>query len=133
MTYGWPAEMIVKAARLGARVVEVPVSYHPRRAGRSKVSGTVRGTLLAAWHILLVTLRSRLIFRVPSPLVQEISGGKHLHGVNSSQGSGRRRRLLGSGIAAATIQFFLQGPCGGGKRPRHFGAFPVKVCQCPKR
>jgi glycosyltransferase involved in cell wall biosynthesis len=57
MTYGWPAEMIVKAARRGARVVEVPVSYHDRRAGRSKVSGTVRGTLLAAWHILLVTLR----------------------------------------------------------------------------
>jgi glycosyltransferase involved in cell wall biosynthesis len=57
MTYGWPAEMIVKAARRGARLVEVPVSYHSRRAGRSKVSGTLRGTLLAAWFILGVTLR----------------------------------------------------------------------------
>lgn len=57
MTYGWPTEMIVKAARRGARIVEVPVSYHSRHAGRSKVSGTVRGTLLAAWYILGVTLR----------------------------------------------------------------------------
>jgi hypothetical protein len=57
MTYGWPTEMMVKAARLGARLVEVPVSYHARRAGRSKVSGTFRGTLLATWFILGVTLR----------------------------------------------------------------------------
>jgi glycosyltransferase involved in cell wall biosynthesis len=57
MTYGWPTEMMVKAARQGARIVEVPVSFHPRRAGRSKISGTLRGTLLAAWYILGVTLR----------------------------------------------------------------------------
>jgi glycosyltransferase involved in cell wall biosynthesis len=57
MTYGWPTEMMVKAARRGARIVEVPVSFHSRRAGRSKVSGTLRGTILAAWFILGVTLR----------------------------------------------------------------------------
>jgi len=57
MTFGWPAEMMVKAARQGARLVEVPVSYHSRRAGSSKVSGTLRGTLLAGWYILGVTLR----------------------------------------------------------------------------
>ena len=57
MTYGWLVEMIVKAVRHGARVCEVPVSYHSRAAGRSKVSGTLRGTLLAAWFILGVTLR----------------------------------------------------------------------------
>ncbi len=57
MTYGWPAEMIVKATHQGARLVEVPVSYHSRQAGRSKVSGTLRGSLLAAWYILGVTLR----------------------------------------------------------------------------
>lgn len=57
MSYGWPTEMMVKAARRGARLVEVPVSYHPRRAGRSKVSGTLRGTLLATWYILGVTVR----------------------------------------------------------------------------
>jgi len=59
MTFGWPTEMIVKAARRGARIVEVPVSYRSRRAGRSKVSGTLRGTLLAGYAILGVTFRYR--------------------------------------------------------------------------
>jgi len=57
MTFGWPVEMIVKTARCGARIVERPVSYHNRRAGQSKVSGTIRGTFLAAWFILGTTLR----------------------------------------------------------------------------
>jgi hypothetical protein len=49
-------EMMVKAARRRARM-KVPVSYHPRRSGCSKVSGTLRGALLAAYHILAVTFR----------------------------------------------------------------------------
>ena len=57
MTYGWPTEMIVKSARRGARIVEVPVSYSNRRFGKSKVSGTMRGTILATWFILGVTFR----------------------------------------------------------------------------
>ncbi len=57
MTYGYPTEMIVKAARQHARIVEVPVSYHARRGGESKVSGTLRGTVLAGYRILAVTLR----------------------------------------------------------------------------
>ena len=57
MTYGWPTEMMVKAAKRGARIVEVSVSFHSRQAGRSKISGTLRGTILAAWYILGVTLR----------------------------------------------------------------------------
>lgn len=57
MTYGWLPEMLVKAARRGATIVEVPVSYHSRRTGRSKVSGTLRGTVLAGRCILGVTLR----------------------------------------------------------------------------
>jgi glycosyltransferase involved in cell wall biosynthesis len=56
-TYGWPVEMIVKAARRDARIVEVPVSYRPRMAGQSKVGGTVRGTVLATYRILHTTLR----------------------------------------------------------------------------
>ena len=56
MSYGWPTEMIVKAARRKARILEVPVSYQNRRAGRSKVSGTIKGSILAAWHILRVAL-----------------------------------------------------------------------------
>lgn len=57
VTYGWPTEMMVKAACVDARVVEVPVRYRLRRGGRSKVSGTVRGTILATYFILVVTLR----------------------------------------------------------------------------
>jgi glycosyltransferase involved in cell wall biosynthesis len=50
-TYGWPVEMIVKGARRGLRIVEVPVSYYPR-LGSSKISGTFRGSVGAAWGIL---------------------------------------------------------------------------------
>jgi hypothetical protein len=57
MTYGWPVEMIVKAARQGARIVELPVSYRPRSAGESKVGGTIRGTVLATYRILRTTFR----------------------------------------------------------------------------
>ena len=60
MTYGWPTEMMVKAARRNARILEVPVSFCNRRSGRSKVSGTVRGSILAAYYILGVTLRYAL-------------------------------------------------------------------------
>jgi len=52
MTYGWPTEMIVKAARQRWRIVETPVRYGPRLGGRSKISGTVRGTALATYYIL---------------------------------------------------------------------------------
>ena len=57
MTFGWPTEMTVKAARQQARIVEVPVSWLPRRSGQSKISGTVKGTILAAYYILGVTLK----------------------------------------------------------------------------
>jgi len=50
-TYGWAVEMILKGAVAGFRVVEVPVSYHPR-IGKSKISGTIKGTVAAAWFIL---------------------------------------------------------------------------------
>lgn len=56
-TYGWPIEMMVKAAKQQARLLEVPVTYRPRLAGQSKVGGTVRGTILATYKILRVTFR----------------------------------------------------------------------------
>ncbi len=56
-TYGWPVEMMVKAAGCHARMVERPVSYRPRFAGQSKVGGTVTGTLLATQRIFRVTFR----------------------------------------------------------------------------
>jgi glycosyltransferase involved in cell wall biosynthesis len=55
-TYGWAVEMILKGARAGYRVVEVPVSYYPR-IGKSKISGTLKGTIGAAWFILTLILR----------------------------------------------------------------------------
>lgn len=55
-TYGWPVEMVVKAAKKGYRIVEVPVSCH-KRIGRSKVAGTLKGSLLAGYHLLRTTLR----------------------------------------------------------------------------
>jgi len=59
-TYGWAVEMILKGALAGFRVVEVPVSYYPR-IGKSKISGTVKGTVGAAWFIL--SLIARYYFR----------------------------------------------------------------------
>jgi glycosyltransferase involved in cell wall biosynthesis len=56
MTYGWAVEMILKGALAGFRIVEVPVSYHPR-IGKSKISGTLKGTLGAAWFILSLIVR----------------------------------------------------------------------------
>jgi glycosyltransferase involved in cell wall biosynthesis len=44
--FGWPLEMVLRAARAGWTIREVPVGHHPRR-GRSKVTGTVRGTARA--------------------------------------------------------------------------------------
>lgn len=56
--YGWTAEMQARAARAGIQAVEVPVSYH-RRVGRSKITGTVKGTVLAGWKIISTILRCR--------------------------------------------------------------------------
>ena len=50
-TYGWTVEMQIKAALLGLTTTEVPVSYRPR-IGVSKISGTVKGTILAGSKIL---------------------------------------------------------------------------------
>jgi len=62
MTYGWAVEMILKSALAGFRVVEVPVSYYPR-IGKSKISGTVKGTAGAAWFILSLIVRYYLRHR----------------------------------------------------------------------
>jgi glycosyltransferase involved in cell wall biosynthesis len=45
--FGYPLEMVVKAGRAGWRVSEVDVDYAPRAGGRSKVTGSVRGTVRA--------------------------------------------------------------------------------------
>ena len=50
-TYGWTVEMQLKAAKKKLRSVEVPVDYR-KRIGFSKISGTLKGTILAAYKIL---------------------------------------------------------------------------------
>jgi glycosyltransferase involved in cell wall biosynthesis len=58
--YGWTVEMQALAARAGLRSTEVPVRYRRRRAGRSKVAGTVRGAIGAGGKILFTIARVRL-------------------------------------------------------------------------
>jgi glycosyltransferase involved in cell wall biosynthesis len=55
-TYGWAVEIILKGALGGFRITEVPVSYYPR-IGKSKIGGTLRGTVGAAWFILSLIVR----------------------------------------------------------------------------
>jgi glycosyltransferase involved in cell wall biosynthesis len=52
MTYGWNLEMQMRAARARLRVLELPVAYGRRLAGKSKVAGTFRGSFKAGWRIL---------------------------------------------------------------------------------
>jgi glycosyltransferase involved in cell wall biosynthesis len=54
--YGWTVEMQVKAAKLKMACTEIPVTYR-RRIGVSKVSGTVKGTILAGYKIILTIFR----------------------------------------------------------------------------
>jgi hypothetical protein len=57
LTYGWPTEMVVKAARAGLSIVEVPVPSRARRGGRSKVSGRLGPSLKAGARMLAVVAR----------------------------------------------------------------------------
>jgi glycosyltransferase involved in cell wall biosynthesis len=50
-TYGWTVEMQLKAAKQGLRITEIPVSYR-KRIGFSKISGTLKGTVLAGYKII---------------------------------------------------------------------------------
>ncbi len=55
-TYGWTVEMQVKAAKHNFQMIEVPVNYKAR-IGKSKISGTVKGTILAGYKIISTILR----------------------------------------------------------------------------
>jgi glycosyltransferase involved in cell wall biosynthesis len=56
-TYGWNLEMQMKAARARLRILEVPVNHRCRAGGVSKVSGTLRGALVAGLRIVATFLR----------------------------------------------------------------------------
>jgi glycosyltransferase involved in cell wall biosynthesis len=57
LTYGWNLEMQMKAARAGLRILEVPVNHRCRTGGVSKVSGNLRGTLMAGLRIVATFFR----------------------------------------------------------------------------
>ena len=57
-TYGWTVEMQLKAAKMKLRCAEVPVRYR-KRIGFSKISGTIKGTVLAGYKILYTIFRYR--------------------------------------------------------------------------
>ena len=61
-TYGWTIEMQIKAFVKGARILEVPVRYR-QRVGVSKISGTVKGTVLAGYKILATLFKYRRLRR----------------------------------------------------------------------
>lgn len=51
-TWGWNVEMQIKAVHHGLRILEVPMPYRPRAAGRSKISGSLGGAMRAGARIL---------------------------------------------------------------------------------
>ncbi|MEP3389515.1 MAG: glycosyltransferase family 2 protein [Reichenbachiella sp.] len=55
-TYGWTVEMQLKAAKMKMQIAEVPVNYR-NRIGVSKISGTIKGTLLAGYKIIQTIFR----------------------------------------------------------------------------
>ena len=57
-TYGWTVEMQLKAVKHQLRYLEVPVNYR-KRVGVSKISGTVKGTLLAGYKIIYTLFKYR--------------------------------------------------------------------------
>jgi glycosyltransferase involved in cell wall biosynthesis len=58
-TFGLPMETVARAARIGARIVEVDVDDLARRGGRSKVAGSLGGSVRAAWSMARVVARVR--------------------------------------------------------------------------
>jgi tRNA-dihydrouridine synthase len=59
--YGWTVEMQIKAAQNKLRYTEVPVSYKVR-IGVSKVSGTLKGTIMASYKILFTIFKYALMW-----------------------------------------------------------------------
>jgi glycosyltransferase involved in cell wall biosynthesis len=55
--YGWTVEMQIKAVQKGLRITEAPVRYRKRAGGESKVTGTLKGTILAGYKILWTVFR----------------------------------------------------------------------------
>jgi glycosyltransferase involved in cell wall biosynthesis len=90
-TWGWTVEMQVRAARLGFRTVEVPVSYR-KRVGRSKITGTLKGAVKAGWKILATIFRHAL---APPPITR--GGTNPRRGAPGTDSPRSPARACGSG------------------------------------
>ncbi len=73
--FGWNVEMQVRAIEHGLRLAEVPVEFHARAAGDSKISGNLRGIVRAGWGILAMVGRLYLR-RGQRARAGQLSGGK---------------------------------------------------------
>ncbi len=62
LNFGWTVQMQIRAAVAGLRTMEVPVDYR-RRIGQSKISGTLRGVVMAGYKILYTIGKEFLIAR----------------------------------------------------------------------
>ncbi|MGA8549589.1 MAG: glycosyltransferase, partial [Stellaceae bacterium] len=77
VSYGWNIEMQMRAAAAALRILEVPMPYRRRSGGKSKVAGSLRGSLRAAYRIALTFVRvaaasggARLRSPVRSPTIR---------------------------------------------------------------
>jgi rSAM/selenodomain-associated transferase 1 len=122
--YGWSAEMLAKAARAGLRVREIPVDYHRRAGGRSKVAGTLRGTLRAGVHILRTLARNIRWQPDPSPLMEEWVP-RHGDATRGDDGRGMGRASQGGPTPGPTKPLQIGGSGGeprrGSARARDLG------------
>jgi glycosyltransferase involved in cell wall biosynthesis len=87
--YGWTIEMQVRAAQLRMCVAEVPVTWLPRHAGHSKVSGTVRGVFGAGFGILSMIARLWWREKFTTPSVTTIGAPRALDDATPYQLSAR--------------------------------------------
>lgn len=76
-TFGWTVEMQVRALKQNLRCAEVPVHYR-KRIGVSKISGTVKGVILAGWYILgTIALEAVKPKRFDKAMRQSSAAGRH--------------------------------------------------------
>lgn len=106
-TYGWTIEMIVKAARRGYPIAEVPLDYRRRIGGESKVSGNV-GTSVKASRAILSTLGRHGFWRATAkPILQACALVLMAKAPFPGEAKTRLATALGAAVAADIHRAFL--------------------------
>ena len=75
---GYPLELLVRAGEAGWRVVERDVAYGPRAGGKSKVSGSLRGSGCGAglWRAISIAVTALVVAKAPVPAGEDPAGGR---------------------------------------------------------